>query len=593
REGSGGAGKWPTGSQRAVSGDELQLADEVEGPELDLDEFARPAQNPPPRDPSHGRPRPPTGPQHPVDDGAPGPGIGRRLLRAVIGLTVVAGLGVGAYFGGQALGLFDGQSLTRLTDLLHGKPPPEDHGRRARILGDPFAAYSAFRHEDVEALRDQGIEYHYAARHEFPQPLAALGAGEAEFVLTTLDQVLLERPAGKIVAVIDMSMGGDALILDSAEYDGLDSLEELPTYLERHGDRFESGARLALAAGTPSEYLTLELGSLLEVLGPPKEEGSRGLTIDGSFADAGAVWQALEAEQNGVVAAVLWEPWISKARGAGMSVAVSSRDLPRTVVDVLVASTSVIDGDPDLVAAVVTAYYRRVLAQQQDQAALREQVSTGDGVEPGEAEQTLAGLCIFDPFGAKPWFVATQDRPSLLDQAIGDAWFNYERAGKVSGEPPLVSDLVYASAVLTANQQLAASAPAADSDSPGSVAACLARPVEPAPKGDLGPLILPQLDGSWFTTDETGEVVAQGAEVAVDELADILAELGCRDALNLDGGGSDGKGRSGEAQGKARAQALIAGLERRELAMTMEARGEADGKQAPASRLRVLLRRPS
>ena len=64
----------------------------------------------------------------------------------------------------------------------------------------------------------------------------------------------------------------------------------------------------------------------------------------------------------------------------------STRDLPRTIVDVLVASDRVLDSDPELVDAVVATYYQRVLAQQRDSDGLLDQVVRQSDLDRAEAD---------------------------------------------------------------------------------------------------------------------------------------------------------------------------------------------------------------
>lgn len=512
------------------------------------------------------------------------PSRGGRMLKAFILLALLGGLAAAAYFGRDELG------IDCPVAGVGGDEDARPDDRRALILGDPFPAYSAFRHDDMQSLVDQGIEFRYAARHTYGKPLSTLADGDAEFVVTTLDQVLLERPAGKIVAVIDLSIGGDALVLDTAEFPALDELGDLPDKLP------EGGARIALAGGTPSAYLALQLRGLLASL------DSDQLRVDDGFEDARAVWAALEAESGlgrPVVAAVMWEPWVGQARDAGMHVVLSTRDLPRTIVDVLVASDRVLESDPELVDAVVSAYYTRVLAQQRDPDGLLDQVVRQSDLERAEAERALASVCVLDPFGAGPWMLAgggegDEQREAELALALDETWFTLERGGQVEGEPPTMADLVDAgpleAAIAAANAD-GANADAANDDQ-GSREACLKRRWK-ANGTALGDLRLPLLDPDsgeptpWFADGESE--LGAAAEPAVDELAEALREFNPASIRAEVVGYGDAKG-SGRRLAKQRAQALVDALNERDLDLALSVH-TGDASSAPPARVRVRLRR--
>ncbi|MEL6402704.1 MAG: hypothetical protein AAFR26_27095, partial [Cyanobacteria bacterium J06626_4] len=96
------------------------------------------------------------------------------------------------------------------------------------LLGDTFSGYSTFRNEDFNAtLKEAGIEIDYA--DEFDQALRAeqLGKGNADLILTTLDQYLQQQPHGKIVGLLDRTVGADAVVLNSKQYPELNSLLDL------------------------------------------------------------------------------------------------------------------------------------------------------------------------------------------------------------------------------------------------------------------------------------------------------------------------------------------------------------------------------
>lgn len=97
-----------------------------------------------------------------------------------------------------------------------------------KLLGDTFSGYSTFRNADFQnVLKEADIEISYA--DEFDQTLRAqaLNEGEADLIVTTLDQFLQQQPKGKIVGLLDHTVGADAVVLNTKQYAELTSLLSL------------------------------------------------------------------------------------------------------------------------------------------------------------------------------------------------------------------------------------------------------------------------------------------------------------------------------------------------------------------------------
>ncbi|GEM_PF-1751579 len=520
----------------------------------------------------------------------------RRGLRAVAALTtILGGLGGAAYLNRDALS----DLSTRLPGSRPHSPPEELDSTRALVLGDLSPAYMGFRHQDMQtALADAGFDYRFAARHSYGEPLATLAGGEAEFVVTTLDQVLRERPAGKIVAVVDTSIGGEALVLDTVEFPELSDLAGIDT--SAGGVLAESGASLALVGGTTSEYLAHALGSLglIPPFGPALGAGH--LHIDRDFSDPAVIWESLVASEvvgPPVVGAILREPWVRYAHDAGMRVVFSSRDLPYAIVSVLVASDRVLESNPALVEDVVAAYYRRVAAQQDDQPALLAQIVRQSDLDLDQAGHTLAGTCIFDLFGAEPWLVPDGERAPLLGRSLAEVWSTLEAAGQTRGPPPPLAQLIDARPLRAA---LAAALPEvrdqATDDHLGDLDSCLARPGSLVEGTELGDLRLPLLPSdesqasSWFGAGSAD--LDPGAESVLDALAQRLANLDTvtiraqiHAYADLDSPAQSARRRLA----KRRAQAIVASLRERGVDMKLSAHAEVGA--GPPTQLRVHLRR--
>ncbi|EDM81259.1 serine/threonine kinase family protein [Plesiocystis pacifica SIR-1] len=445
---------------------------------------------------------------------APVPRPPRRWPKRLLGLVLVAGLGVGGYFAADHYGVLDGLLAGELE--LIPKPPPER--RRARVLHDGRPALVGFGRIDPAPLEETGIAYDFSLSHGLAQPLDALDNGQAEFVLTTLDAFLATRPKGKVVALVQVSTGAEGLVLDTEEFAKLTSLDALRS--------LDEGSTLAMPRSGPAASLGNAAWSYFPALTT--------LTPDASYDDSGAAWEALSAKANGVVGAVLSEPELSKARAAGMRVVLSSRDLPRAVVDVLVASERVLAEDPELVTKVVDAY-AEVATTLTDDAALSQAIAEQRGGDQNDQELAalVAGTCLVDAAGS-----------TVLASAIAETWAGLRLDGKQSDALPALDALTHG---LELGELGGATLPA-------SVQRCLDRelPEDRRPSGDLGTMRLPPAPSTWFEAES--EALRPDAPVAV--LAGLIRQLddaGVKIQLTAYG---EAKGSKAKKLGQRRAETL-------------------------------------
>jgi serine/threonine protein kinase/outer membrane protein OmpA-like peptidoglycan-associated protein len=503
-------------------------------------------------------------------------GRGAKLVGA---LLLVVGLGVGGWF---ALDWF------RTSQAAKPRPEPdvvETGMRKVRVVGDDFAGYAGFRQRRMDLLVSENILYSYArvGAATGGDPLAALASDEAELALTTLDRVVLEhatardpKTLGKIVAVVNVSLGGDALVLDSVEFPRLRSLEDLAGLV----DAAELEPVLAHAGGTPSAYLDLRLDALLAALGQPK------LRHVGEFEQVRDVYAALVADSSArtepvlegpvVVAALLREPWLSKAVDAGMTVAIDTRDLPTAMVDVLVASPRMLAEQPELVDAVVRAYYEGIVAQQGAPDELITAITRDLGLSSREAARALSGECLLDAVGAQAWLVATETSEPLLADAIAATWATLRSHGKVSGDAPSLAALIDPRAT-TAAAATERNLPVQDTS--GSLALCLAsaKPID-GPAQALGRLELPTGQAEWFPSGEA--TLTEAGKLALIELAARLR------AFNPASVSAEvtGHGGSSRSVGQARAVAVVEHLRTAGVTLPLRTRGVAGPQPEPSPR---------
>jgi hypothetical protein len=282
---------------------------------------------------------------------------------------------------------------------------PEHDDKTIIIEGDPWSGYAPFR--DERLLDGTGYTARYVEQLCQEARAADLTAGRAGIALTTLDQYVLNHPAGTVVGVIDQSEGADALALNTVDLPYLQSIDDLPRLLDDyagHGDK----PVLAYTGNSPSEMLLNELANTTDELRLTDFEL---VSVDQS-SSALVMLQSNEAQL-----AVIWEPDTSAARAAGYTIALSSEDVPDSIVDVIVASNELIERDPAAVQAVVTSFYATIDGYIARPAELEQLVAGDGGLELDAARSVIAGIKLYGTHDADVFMnenVFPFDQPQLV-----------------------------------------------------------------------------------------------------------------------------------------------------------------------------------
>ena len=214
---------------------------------------------------------------------------------------------------------------------------------------------------------------------DYAQRFRRLRDGELQFALTTVDAFLLNGAEldfpGTLVAVIDESKGGDALVARRGELAGLDQLRERPEL------------KIAFTPASPSEHLLKAIGVHFDI---PHLRGGKGrwrLETNGS---SEALERLLAGEAQ---AAVLWEPDVSRALAQPEMVKlIGSDDTERLIVDVLVVGRKFSREQPEAVAALLDTYFQVLRDYLQRPTQLRAEVVEDTGLQASQVDAMLRGV---------------------------------------------------------------------------------------------------------------------------------------------------------------------------------------------------------
>lgn len=224
------------------------------------------------------------------------------------------------------------------------------------------------------ALECRDDKADYAAR------LAALKSGELQFAAATVDAYLLNGAAkafpGAIVAVIDESKGGDALV---AWKDQLARIEDLK--------KAASAPSIAFTPGSPSEHLLKALASHFDIAFLKQKSAPWRVEAKGS-PDALA-----KLLQKKVAAAALWEPDVSKALAQpGVVKLLGSEDTRRLIVDVLLVGREFSQKQPQVVNELLAGYFKVLQGYADDRESLLADAKALNDLKDEQVATVLNGV---------------------------------------------------------------------------------------------------------------------------------------------------------------------------------------------------------
>ena len=335
-----------------------------------------------------------------------------------LAIAITAALGIGGFW------LFNKKSFNFIPNVQNNINKTD----QLTLLGDTFSGYSTFRSKEFQFSKESGVNLHYEDEFDQAKRSDLLNQGKANLLVTTLDQFLKQKPQGKIVGLIDRTVGADAVVLNTKKYSNLKSLLDLNVLIQQMRSQ---GKQLSItfASDTPSEYLALMLSTKFDQFKLSDFQVNK-------VADASVAWKLLQDTNQNVAVAVLWEPYITKARQQGYTVVLSSKDVPGAIVDVIVASNQLIQSQPEKISEFLRAYYRRIDSNLRDTSQFQNQIAEDGKLSPSDANFVLQGIDFFPAIEAKDWLTN-----GTLEKRIGSTAAVLTLAGKLNQVPENPKDL--------------------------------------------------------------------------------------------------------------------------------------------------------
>jgi outer membrane protein OmpA-like peptidoglycan-associated protein len=291
------------------------------------------------------------------------------------------------------------------------------------LLGDTFSGYSTFRNQAfLEALKKAGLNLRYEDEFDQAQRAERFNQEQSDLLVTTLDQFLKQQPQGKIVGLIDTTVGADAVVLNTKKYPNLKSMLALSQLVQEARNKGEQ-LTIVFAGDTPSEYLAQVLSSKFEEFNLSDFQIKK-------VADASDAWKLLQDSNQNVAVAVLWEPYVSQARQKGYTVVLSSQDLPGIIVDVIVASDRLIESQPEKISQLLTVYYRFIDTNVRNAEQLQAQIALDGKLSSTDASAVLQGIDFFTSVEADNWM-----KDGTLEKRINSTAAVLALVGKMNQVP--------------------------------------------------------------------------------------------------------------------------------------------------------------
>ncbi len=321
------------------------------------------------------------------------------------------------------------EAEARQAELRDKTRDPSRYEATVTLSLDSFSGYATLRSDRFKReLADRGVRLklsddgaNYAAR------LAALADGTAPVAAFTVDALLKhshlrgDSPA-VIVAVLDESRGGDAILAYKDVFPNLDAMND-------------PDARFVLVPDSPSETLArvaMARFDLSRLPGDPFEPA----------ADASAVFRAYQnAPASAKRAYVVWEPQVSKMLENDRVHRLFDSGVRGFILDVLVVSRDYLAKNPATVRKVLEAYFTANHAFRKDYSALvaADAVAAGEPLSPPQADAVAAGVWWHNTaenyarFGLAK--AGDSRRVQYLEDAVERIAGVLERTGAVDGDP--------------------------------------------------------------------------------------------------------------------------------------------------------------
>jgi len=281
--------------------------------------------------------------------------------------------------------------------------------QKLRIALGPWVGFGPlYLARDKGFFKEQRIEVDLIVLTGVAERNSALKSGKLDALAAPVDYFALSAGNGvvaTIVMAIDESVGGDGIVAKKS----VKSFSDL------------RGKKVAAQKGLPSDFF---LRALLQQNGMDARDVNY---IDMETAQAGAAFLAGDLD-----AAVVWEPWLTRAKEQGNGhILASTRDHRNLIVDCLAFNPDLIRKKPEEVQRVVNAILKAIDYAKANPVEASEVVAKYFEVDPKKYRAILGGVEFADLKRNREYF-GTPANPGPIFEVAARASAIWRKAGVVS-----------------------------------------------------------------------------------------------------------------------------------------------------------------
>ena len=213
---------------------------------------------------------------------------------------------------------------------------------------------------------------------DYATRMQRLKSGELPFAVATVDSYILNGAAkgfpGTIIAVIDESKGGDAIV---ARKDSVATIDDL---------KKKGSVQIAFTPGSPSEHLLKAMGVHFDVATLRTRKNWR----QEASGSPDALEKLLTRKAD---VAVVWEPDVTRALSSpGIVKLLGSEDIDKLIVDVLLVGRKFSTDNPEAVAALLKEYFNVSRFYRENPARLERDVVEATNIPADKVKPSLNGV---------------------------------------------------------------------------------------------------------------------------------------------------------------------------------------------------------
>ena len=256
-------------------------------------------------------------------------------------------------------------------------------GKITLAIDDWIGYYPISSGRMKKAMRSEGVLLDIANDGgDYPARMKKLREGELDFAVVTVDSYILNAASldfpATIVAILDESKGGDAMVAYTNVVSSLDSFKSFTA---------QTMPKIAYTPASPSQHLLKAISSHFNV--PALKNIGRNQRVETK--DAQEALRFLSDKKVSV--AILWEPNVSKALEIpGVAKILGTESTSRLIVDILVVNREFAVKNPQEVDLLLKTYFRTLKFYADNPEELEKDINTELKLPADSIKKMLSGV---------------------------------------------------------------------------------------------------------------------------------------------------------------------------------------------------------